>query len=69
MIIYKVFYPPPPDLVYFDDMHNSALCLDSCQCRIDRNTTVHNSHKVKHLNLTCQLIKFYLCHSNHIRRR
>lgn len=24
MIIYKVFYPP--DLVYFDDMHNSALC-------------------------------------------
>lgn len=26
MIIYKVFYPPPPDLVYFDDMHNSALC-------------------------------------------
>lgn len=26
MIIYKVFYHPPPDLVYFDDMHNSALC-------------------------------------------
>ena len=20
------FLPPPPDLVYFDDMHNSALC-------------------------------------------
>ena len=26
MIIYKFFYPPPPDLVYFDDMHTSALC-------------------------------------------